>query len=170
MTHKIRATIGGVLLVVVLAACGTTTGTPASEQPTPSTPATPTAEPSVAPSEAPVETPDASPAPVGILTIADGAAAGGPGLTIAEALAGDLSQPVLVRGVMFRDADGNIYLADELTDETVPTFGDLRLTVENFPTDGPTWDMADAEITGLREANGILFFPEGNPFYGTIRQ
>jgi len=172
--HPIRSGLVLVALAVILAACGTGGESPASEQPSPSAPATPSEEPSVEPSEEPSvepsEAPTASPEPVGILTIADGMVPSGPGLTLAEALAGDLSQPVLVRGVLFRDADGVVYLADEVTDASVPTFGDLRLMVENIPTDGPTWDLADAEITGLQEANGTYFYPVGNPFYGTIRQ
>lgn len=169
MKTTARSLIAASALAIILAACGTTG---ASDLPSadPSSPATPSASPSDQPSGEPSETPDASPEPVGIITIADGMAPTGPGLTIAEALAGDLSQPVLVRGVLFRDADGNVYLADEVVDEAVPTFGDLRLAVENIPTDGPTWDMADAEITGLQEANGTFFYPVGNPFYGTIRQ
>ena len=31
------------------------------------------------------------------------------------------------------------------------------LEVLNTPNDGDTWDMANAELLGLEEANGILF-------------
>jgi hypothetical protein len=101
--------------------------------------------------------------------VADGAVPGGPGISLSDAMAGDLSQPVLVRGTLFKGPDGAVFFADSLADPAVPTFGELRLRVENYPTDGPTWDIADAEITGLQEANGILFF-EDTQLYGTISQ
>ena len=31
------------------------------------------------------------------------------------------------------------------------------LEVLNTPNDGPSWDMANAELLGLEEANGIVF-------------
>jgi hypothetical protein len=152
-------------LVLVLAACADT-----GVSPTPSVEPTNPATPSEAPSEAPPsESPEASPEPVGVLTVAEGAVADGPGVSIAEALAGDQSQPTLVNGTLFLDADGQVYLADSLVDPSVPEFGDLRLRVENYPTDGPTWDMDDAAITGLQEANGIRFY-EDTQLFGTISQ
>ena len=157
----IRFILASTALAVLLAACAA--GTDPSTSPEPVTP-------SVAPSEpAASDEPGASPEPVGTLTAADGAVVDGPGTPLDEALAGDLSQPILVRGTLFLDADGNVYLADSLVDATTPEFGDVRVTVENYPTDGPTWDMADADITGLQEANGILFF-EDTKLYGTISQ
>lgn len=42
----------------------------------------------------------------------------------------------------------------------------LMRLVENY-TDGPTWDMADAEITGLQEANGVRFYEDAK-FYAVI--
>jgi hypothetical protein len=107
------------------------------------------------------------PVPSGTLTVADGAVADGPGTPLSEALAGDPSQPLLVRGTVFLDADGNVWMAESITDASVPTFSDIRVQVANYPNDGPTWDMADAEITGLQEVNGIRFF-EDTKLYGTI--
>jgi hypothetical protein len=162
------------VIAIVLSACAATAAPPASEPP-PSTP-TPSVAPSetpsetpAPPSESPVETPDASPTIVGTLTVADGAVVDGPGEPLADALTRDLSQPVFVRGTLFRDADGQIYFADSLSDASVPTFGDLRLRVANYPTDGPTWDMANADLIGLQEANGIRFFADTR-LYGTISQ
>ncbi len=162
-----RSMLGLSAVAIILAACSATADSP--EPSASEAPATPSVQPSVAPSEAPAESPDASPEPVGTLTAADGAVVDGPGVPLAEALAGDLSEPVLVRGALFLDADGNVYLADSVTDEDVPTFGDVRVAVANYPTDGPTWDMADADITGLQEANGIRFFAD-TKLYGTISQ
>ena len=165
MTLPIRSILALSILVIVLAACGTTAGAPSSEAPSPSEPATPTAEPTVAPSEAPSEAPAETPAPAGqerdvagTITVAE-AAFSGPGGTIQEALdngpSGD--DPTLVNGVVFRDTDGTIYLATAVTDTAAPTFEGPMLEVLNAPNDGPSWDMANADLLGLEEANGIIF-------------
>jgi len=65
--------------------------------------------------------------------------------------------PTLVKGVLFRDADGTLYLASSVSDVTAPTFEGPVLEVLNTPNDGPSWDMANAELLGLEEANGIVF-------------
>lgn len=161
--NSIRSILAIMAIAVVLAACAAGTGDP-STSPESATPSVAPSEPNESPAE-----PEASPEPMGTLTAADGAVADGPGTPLDEALAGDLSQPMLVRGTLFLDADGKVYLADSLVDATVPEFGDVRVAVDNYPTDGPTWDMADADITGLQEANGILFF-EDTKLYGTISQ
>lgn len=163
MKHTIRSVPILAAVAILLVACGTS-GTPsASADPSPSEPAIP----SEAPSEEPTETQDGAPVPSGTLTAADGPVVDGPGIPLAEALEGDLSQPLLVRGTLFLDEDGTVWMADSITDASVPTFGDIRVRVANYPTDGPTWDMADAEITGLQEVNGIRFY-EDTKLYGTI--
>ncbi|MDQ2690001.1 MAG: hypothetical protein M3Y29_06980 [Chloroflexota bacterium] len=166
MTTRIRSILALAAVTIILVACGTTTGDARSQTPEP---ATPSVQPSDAPSEQPSEAPAETPEPVGVLTAADGAVVDGPGTPLEEALAGDLSQPILVRGTLFLDTDGTVYLADSLTDASAPEFGDLRVVVENYPNDGPTWDMAEADVTGLQEANGIRFF-EDTKLYGTISQ
>ena len=62
-----------------------------------------------------------------------------------------------MKGVLFRDADGTLYLASSVSDVTAPTFEGPMLEVLNTPNDGPSWDMANAELLGLEEANGIVF-------------
>ena len=164
MKTSIRSLLAASTIAVLLAACGAgTTSTPPSSEPSPTSP-----PPSVAPSEAPVETPAANPTTAGTLTMI-GAAVDGPGGPLADALAGDLSQPVFVRGALFVDTDGQLYFADSLVDAETPTFSDLRVRVANYPTDGPTWDMASADLTGLQEANGIRFYAD-TKLYGTITQ
>ena len=172
MTHSIRSIFALTILAIVLVACGTTVGAPASEVPTPSEPATPSVqpsvepsvEPSVAPSEAPVE-PSEEPAAeereiAGIITMAE-MAFSGPGGTIQEALdngpTGD-EIPTLVNGVLFRDTDGKIYLATSVSDLDAPVFEGPMLLVQNMPNDGPSWDLAYADDTLLKEANGIRFY------------
>lgn len=164
MTHPIRSIFALTILVVVLVACGTTVGAPASEAPEPSQPATPSVQPSVQPSVEPSVEPEPSePAQeareiAGILTEAQ-AAFSGPGGTIQEALDhGSTGNeiPTLVNGVLFRDTDGKVYLATSVSDKDAPSFdGPMLLVITG--NDGPSWDMAYAEDTGLQEANGILF-------------
>lgn len=167
MKTQLRSLFALTTAAVLLAACGTVGVGDPNPSISPSSTPTPTVEPSRAPSETPAETPDGAPVPSGTLTFTEGAVVDGPGTPLAEAMEGDLSQPMLVRGTLFLDADGKVYLAESVTDASVPTFSDLRLAVANYPTDGPTWDMADADITGLQEVNGIRFF-EDTRLYGTI--
>jgi predicted small lipoprotein YifL len=168
MHNSFRSLLVLTALAIVLAACGTTGASNPQPTDTPSDAPSPSVAPSEAP-ESPAETPNASPEPVGVLTVAEGAVADGPGRPLTEVLAGDLSQPVFVIGTLFMDTDGQLWFADSVTDKSVPTFGDVRLSVTNYPTSGPTWDMADADITGLQEVNGVKFF-EDTKLYGTISQ
>jgi hypothetical protein len=182
MTFHFRSIIALSILVIVLAACGTAVGAPTSpsQAPSPSQPAAPTVEPSVDPTVdptvEPTVEPSETPAPApeerdvaGTITVYPGAFSG-PGGTIAEALAngptGD-EIPTLVNGVLFRDTDGTVYLATAVSDVTVPTFESPMLKVLNTPNDGPSWDMANAELIGLEEANGIIFY-QGAQILGTL--
>ena len=168
MTLPIRSILALSVLVIVLAACGTTIGAPASETPSPSQPVAPSVAPSVEPSVAPSVEPSESPAPAaqerevaGTITVAE-MAFSGPGASIQEALDTAYSgeYPSLVNGVLFRDTDGTVYLATSVSDITVPTFDAPLLEVLNTPNDGPSWDMANAELLLLEEANGIIFRQE----------
>ena len=174
MTLPIRSILALSILVIVLAACGTNTGSPVSQPPAPTEPTTPSVEPSVEPSVAPSLAPSESPADegrdvAGTITVAEGMAFSGPGGTIQEALdigpTGD--DPTLVNGVLFRDTDGTIYLATSVSDTDAPTFEGPMLEVLNTPNDGPSWDMANAELLGLQEANGIVFL-EGAQILGYL--
>lgn len=166
MRHPIRSTLALSVLVVILAACGGT----ASTSPTPSVPPSSSpAEPTTSPSEAPTETPEASPEVVGTITMVDGVSAGGPGEAIADALAMGMTHPTLVNGVLFMDADGAIYLASSITDASAPTFGGPMLEVIGYPENTADWDMANADVTGLQEANGVLFFEDAQ-LYGVVEQ
>ena len=172
MKNSIRSVLILTAVAILLVACGTAASPSGSADPSPSSPAAPSdapseAPPSAPPSEEPTETPAGEPVPSGTLTFAEGAVVDGPGVPLAEAVEGDLSQPLLVRGTVFLDEDGNVWMADSITDASVPTFSDIRVRVANYPTDGPTWDMANAEDTQLQEVNGIRFF-EDTKLYGTI--
>ena len=159
MTARIRTLLLLAATTTVLVACGTATASaPASHTPEPTQPATPSVAPSVAPSEAPAESPVAERQVAGTITVAE-MAFSGPGGTIQEALdigsTGDL--PTLVNGVLFRDTDGQIYLATSIGDEETPTFEGPMLLVLNMDNTGASWDMANAELIGIEEANGIVF-------------
>lgn len=159
MKTSFRSIIALTILLVVLAACSTSAGSPGSDSPSPSEPANPSVEPSVEPS-APEGPADEERDVAGTITVAE-AAFSGPGGTIQEALdagpQGDL--PTLVNGVLFRDTDGRIYLATAVIDTDAPTFDGPMLEVLNMDADGPSFDMANADDLGLQEANGIVFNP-----------
>jgi PBP1b-binding outer membrane lipoprotein LpoB len=156
MTRSIRSILAISVLAIVLAACATTPAAPTSEAPAPSDPAAPSVEPSMAPSEAPV---DEEREVAGTITVAEGMTFSGPGATVQEALdlGPDDELPQLVNGVLFRDTDGTIYLASSVSNTSVPTFEGPMLEVLNMDSEGDSWDMANAELLGLEEANGIVF-------------
>jgi hypothetical protein len=154
MTAHIRTLLLLTITTIVVAACGTGAASPASQSADP----TLAADPSVEPSEAPVESPAEGREVAGTITVAE-MAFSGPGGTIQEALdAGPTDDlPTLVNGVLFLDTDGTIYLATSVSDETAPTFEGPMLEVLNMDNAGDSWDMANAELLGLQEANGIVF-------------
>jgi len=160
MKNSIRSILAVSAMSFVLAACGTTgTSTPpSSDEPTntQSDAPSPSLQPSDTPSESPAEERDVA----GTITIAE-MAFSGPGGTVQEAIdAGDSDEfPNLVNGVLFRDTDGTIYLATSVTDTSAPTFDGPMLVVLGMDNAGDSWDMANAELLGLEEANGIVFNP-----------
>jgi hypothetical protein len=155
MRTPFRSLLGLSVLAVIVAACGTTAGTPAE-----STPSAPS-------SQAPSMSPDASPELAGTITIVNAGAVDGPGESIADALAAARTEPTLVNGVIYKDTDGTIYLADSLTDAAAPTFGDPTLEVLDYPDNEADWDMANADLIGLQEANGVVF-RENAQLYGVV--
>ena len=157
MTARIRTLLLLTALTAVLAACGTTADAPSSPTQDPAEPASPSVEPSQAPAESPDEERDVA----GTITVAE-MAFSGPGGTIQQAIdVGDSGEfPNLVNGVLFLDTDGTIYLATSVSDESAPTFEGPMLEVLNMDNTGDSWDMANAELLGLQEANGIVFNPD----------
>jgi hypothetical protein len=168
MTHPFRSILAVSIIAIVLAACGTSADAPSSEPSAPAQPASPEADPSVRPSASPSDTPSEPSAPAdgerevdGTITVYPGTVSG-PGGTIQEALdnGSDGDLPSLVNGVLFRDTDGRIFLATSVSDAAAPTFGGPMLEVLEYPNEGPMWDMSNAEMLGLEEANGIVFQPD----------
>ena len=160
MTARIRTLLLLTITTILVAACGSTAGSPASESPDPTQPASPSVEPSAEPSETPAESASDEREVAGTITVAE-MAFSGPGGTVQEALDAGSSDdlPTLVNGVLFLDTDGTIYLASSVSDESVPTFEGPMLEVLNMDNTGNSWDMANAELIGIQEANGIVFNP-----------
>ena len=160
MTARIRTLLLLTITTIVVAACGASAGSPASQSADPTQPASPSVEPPVEPSESPAESASDVREVAGTITVAE-MAFSGPGGTVQQALdagtSGEL--PNLVNGVLFLDTDGTIYLATSVSDESAPTFEGPMLEVLNMDNTGDSWDMANAELIGLQEANGIVFNP-----------
>jgi hypothetical protein len=160
MTARIRTLLLLTITTILIAACGTAAESPTSQAPDPTKPAEPSVEPSEAPAESPAESPADEREVAGTITVAE-MAFSGPGGTVQEALdAGDSGElPTLVNGVLFLDVDGTIYLATSVSDPSAPTFEGPMLEVLNMDNAGDSWDIENAELLGLEEANGIVFNP-----------
>jgi len=155
MILPVRSFLGLSILVVSLAACGTA-ASPSAEPSTPA--ATEPADPSATPADEPSEEPTTGREVAGTITMVGGMIMDGPGESIGEAIAAGRAEPTLVNGVLFMDTDGTIYLASGLADASTPTFEGPMLEVIGFPENVSDWDPEKAAVTGLQEANGILFF------------
>ena len=83
---------------------------------------------------------------------------GGSGVSPAEALAVASSQPVLITGVLLRDAQGGIWFCDELDPAAdPPACGSPRLWVTAFPSEQAVFDPANAGTTGMRTEDGVTW-------------
>lgn len=120
----------------------------------------------------PTPTPEDSPSAesaTGTFTVVDaGGPLDGPGISLADAIANADGEPKLVAGVLLMDLDGVIWLCEEITDSSPPDCGEPRLRVANYPEGGAEWNLEDAEITGLQEEDGVLWF-EGHRLYGEVQ-
>ena len=145
------------IVAIVLAACGSTGGASPSAEPTESASQTPT--PSTEPSEEPSEG-----AETGTLTMVDGVSAGGPGASVSDSIAANTGEPMIVNGLLLMDQQGTIWLCNAFAGGGVPSCGDPSLRVIGYPEATSDWDMAHAEMTGLQEAEGILWFDTAQIF------
>jgi len=153
------------IVAIVLAACGATGTQDASAEASAS--ASASAAPSIEPSEEPSEAPSAAPSDTsdtGTLTMVDGVSAGGPGISVAEAIAADTGEPTIVNGILLMDTQGTIWLCDAFAGGGIPSCGEPSLRVLGYPEATSDWDMAHAAMTGLQEAEGIRWFDEGQIF------
>ena len=92
---------------------------------------------------------------------------GGRGVRTADALEAASSQPVLVSGILLRDADGGIWFCDALDDRDPPTCASPRLWVRNLPADESVFAPENAESTGAQTSAGTTWVPEQH-LYGVV--
>ena len=97
----------------------------------------------------------------------DGVAVGGPGISLAEAIASGATDPTLVNGALLMDLDGTIWLCEALTDDSAPACAGASVRVLNYPEATGDWDIANADVTGLKESGGVLYF-ENAQLYGVV--
>jgi hypothetical protein len=158
MNLPIRPTLALLVLAVALAACGTTADATPSTAADPSTPAAPSAPAS--------EQPDPAAEPDGTITVIPDVAVTGPGISVAEAIAAGDGEAI-IDAYLVRTVEGDIFLCDELADGPSVACGSPMLEVIGMANDDATWDVANAETTGLLEADGVLYFEESY-VYGTV--
>lgn len=101
--------------------------------------------------ETPVDDDDPQPSPSGtagdaVLRIVEGAAVGGPGISVTEALEFVGGEPVLVNGALFIGAEGEVLLCEAIAESFPPQCGGRRLLVEG---------LDPAAVPDLAEANGV---------------
>ena len=96
----------------------------------------------------------------------DFATAGG-GVTVAQALEAASGYPVLLDGVVLRDADGAIWFCERLIDESPPLCSAPRLFVLNFPTAPDLFDPAVADTVGATTVDGITWL-DGHQLFGIV--
>jgi hypothetical protein len=164
MQTSARFTFALPILVIALAACAATPAATPSASPTPEVTPSPSAPESETPSETPAaEAPEAD----GTITVERGAIADGPGASITQALEAGLSEPNLVNGVLVLDTEGNLWFVDAIAETSPLTFEGAVLQVLNYPDSPDMWDPANAEVTGLQERDGVLYF-EDMQIYGVV--
>ena len=103
----------------------------------------------------------------GTIVLADELAMGGAGVSVAEALDVASSQPVLVNGVLLRDAEGAIWFCTVLGDGEPPACGHPTLSVTNFPADESVFEPENARGTGSQTEGGVTWIPN-QQLYGVV--
>lgn len=118
--------------------------------------------PSVAPSVAPTPNGDA----VATITLGNFGQADGPGISVGDAIAKSGVEPLLVNGILLKEADGMIWLCTALMTSAPPRCAEPRLLVENWqqPPDDVTFVSSD----GLHESAGVRWL-EHMQLFGVVR-
>ena len=94
-------------------------------------------------------------------------ATAGDGISVGDALDVARGFPVLVDGIVLRDADGAIWYCDRIVDGSPPRCSDPQLLVLNFPTELDLFDPAMAETVGATTRDGITWL-EGHQLFGIV--
>jgi hypothetical protein len=104
-------------------------------------------------------TPDAAdPGVAPVLVVADGGA-GGPGLSVGDALGHRAADDLVhVTGALFIAADGTVRLCDAIAESFPPQCGGARIDVRG---------LDPGEIEGLEEANGVRW-AESVTLFGSV--
>jgi hypothetical protein len=109
---------------------------------------------------------------VPVIVYATGASAGGPGISIEDAIAGASGVPVLVNGALMLDAQGDLWLCDAVevleSEDEAPVCVEPRLAVVNYPDGTAEFDPANASATGLQVVGDISWIPNAQVF-GEVR-
>lgn len=92
----------------------------------------------------------------------------GPGISIEQARASDLTGPLLVNGWLWREGDNNVRLCARLTDSVPPKCGEPFLIVEGLDVqavDGlrqeqdVTWSQEEVQVLGEVERGVLTIAP-----------
>ena len=91
----------------------------------------------------------------------------GPGISIEEALASDIDQPVLVNGFIYIDADGNTVLTSMFAESLPPIPGGEILPIEGLdPTEyelsesqGVRWTDQFVQVLGVVDDGTLVVSP-----------
>jgi hypothetical protein len=111
--------------------------------------------------------PSTPPGADGSIELVSDFVAGGSGVSIAEAIEVAGSHPVLVNGLLLRDADGAIWFCTRRADASPPDCAAPKLIVLDFPTEPDLFDPAVAEAVGATTRDGITWL-EGHQLYGIV--
>ena len=93
--------------------------------------------------------------------------AGGSGVSIAAANEVAGTQPVLVNGLLLRDADGATWFCTRLADASPPDCAAPKLLVLDLPTEPDLFDPDVAEAVGATTRDGVTWL-EGHQLDGII--
>jgi hypothetical protein len=94
-------------------------------------------------------------------------ATGGTGASVAQALEVTSSQPMLLTGILVRDAAGGIWFCDAIDEGDAPGCGRPRLWVTGFPADQAVFAPENAGNTGAQTAGGVTWIP-GQQLFGVV--
>jgi hypothetical protein len=154
-------------LAVLTAACGTAAGSPADGSAPPSgDPHAGGHEPSGS-GAAPTPHPSAPEGADGTIVLENDFVIGQSGASVGQALEAAASRPLLVSGVLLRDADGGIWACDALEETDPPRCGTPRLWVTGFPDGESIFDPANAEEVGAETRDGVTWI-EDQLLFGVV--